>query len=141
MKIIEVMQGNKNAKSIDFNSDSYLVTHNLVPCIALLIADNAQQKYHMIHCDSIGNIDIGGTTLKTVFIKLALSENRDYLIGLIGGASDASLEKMKQTISTLLPKAKTIIIEKEGRSAYLSGQGVMASSKEELGLHSFGLRW
>lgn len=128
---IDVLQGNGNGKSINFDSKNVLATSDLGPCVAILIIDENLRKCFMIHSDSNRTSGKGGVSLENGFKQLGLDENACYKINLIGAMDKEALENKKSVIENLLPNS-IITCEKNGESAYISYDGSTASTRKAL---------
>lgn len=132
LKLEEVEQGNGNGKKITYSEtpSSVFRTTDLVACIAVLISN--KKECVMIHSDANGTEGKGKCSLKEGLLNLGLSPEEKYSLSLIGGDDDNALNKKEEIIKGILPDTHTNdkIIMKD--SAYITNNGVVACTKNEL---------
>lgn len=120
-----VRQGNRNGKTTR-SRDKVLYTSDLGPCVAVCGFDGSTA--FMIHSDSTGTSGFGRTSLKDGINSLvAMGTGAGWTISLIGGSVRGCMSYLQQRY----PDASFRDLG-EAEGAYITGDGVVATSKRRL---------
>jgi hypothetical protein len=130
LKKVVVFQGNGNGQSISADGKSALVTTDMADCIAILGYDG--QKCYMIHSDSNATSGIGAVNMATGIRSVGMSDSCNLTISLIGGRQQLSLQNKLAKVKETLPSCKSGAMIADVSSAYITGKGVVATTRAGL---------